>query len=75
MFKIDIVSAVKYSLNYQMVVHAIMYCNKQYINVIVTVLRCLNSTNKYTLTYPAVRTLSLFQTLNMVRARDETQIF
>ena len=44
MFESDIVSAVQYSFNYQIVVQAIMYCIKQYIDVIVTLLCCLNST-------------------------------
>ena len=43
MFKIDIDSAVQYSLKYQNVVQAIMYCTTQYIDVIVILLYCLNS--------------------------------
>ena len=66
MFKIDIDSAVQYSLKYQIVVQSIMHHTKQYINVITAILCCLNSTFKSILTFTALGTLSLFQTLNIV---------
>ena len=73
MLRIDIISAVQYSLNYQIVFQAIMYCTKQYIDMIVIVLYWLIVKNKHTLTYLAMITVSLFYTLNMVRAWDKPE--